>query len=136
MQSGTCFIGCSKSKKGFPCMAKEMYQGTLFKKSLLFAQSNYENVFILSAKYGILSLDTLINPYDKTLSKMPKKEYQDWIMKIEVELQDSKYKKPFTFLTGSLYHKHFEGIKPLSGMPIGKMLQYFNQNKLTNTFFK
>lgn len=34
-----------------------MYISDLFKKSLLYAKKHADNIFILSAKYGLLALD-------------------------------------------------------------------------------
>ena len=69
------FIGCSKKKKSSPCIAEKLYQGELFKKSLKYClQEKFDEIFILSAKYGILSLSDIISPYEKTLNNFSKIE--------------------------------------------------------------
>ncbi|MFW6326755.1 MAG: DUF6884 domain-containing protein [Bacteroidota bacterium] len=124
---GTCLIGCSKRKRRDSCAAKDMYQGTLFKKSLKYALAHYDMVLILSAKYGVLHLDDNIDPYDYTLSQMSIEQYMEWVNKVKIQLK--RYNPPFVFLTGSLYHKEFEGEKPLLGKSIGKMLQFFTEKE-------
>ncbi|MDL2232519.1 hypothetical protein LJC63_02925 [Ruminococcaceae bacterium OttesenSCG-928-L11] len=69
-------ISCVKSKqKTLPsCRAEEMYISPLYRASLSYALSFAENktkqVFILSALYGLLSLDETISCYEKTLGAM------------------------------------------------------------------
>ncbi len=49
--------------------AKELYISTLFKLSLKFAfKIKSDNIFILSAKYGLLELEDEISPYNQTLT--------------------------------------------------------------------
>ena len=54
------FISCVKNKNDYPCAARDMYISDLFKKSLVYAEQLTESttVYILSAKYGLLELDT------------------------------------------------------------------------------
>jgi len=48
-------ISCTKRKKDFPCKASEMYSASdLFRKAYAYCYKNYDNVAILSAKYGLL----------------------------------------------------------------------------------
>lgn len=52
-------------------MAKDMYVSDLFKKSLEYARRlNPAKIYILSAKYGLLELDDMIEPYEITLNEM------------------------------------------------------------------
>ena len=61
-------ISCVKKKASQPRPARELYISDLFRKSLKYAQSlSPDAIYILSAKYGLLSLDTVIEPYDVTL---------------------------------------------------------------------
>ena len=60
-------IGCSKSKQNYACRADEMYTGTIFIKSYNVAKQITDNVYILSAKYGLLKPDNIIEPYDLAL---------------------------------------------------------------------
>lgn len=65
-------ISCVKSKQAASpsCKAEEMYTSPLYRASLShalnWADNKYEQVFILSAKYGLLSLDENIDYYEKT----------------------------------------------------------------------
>jgi methionyl-tRNA formyltransferase len=64
-------VSCAKSKRSYPCTAKEMYQPSdLFRKAYGYAVKRYDLVAILSAKYGLLLPDEVIEPYDLTLNMM------------------------------------------------------------------
>ncbi len=80
-------ISCSKTKLPYPAKAKEIYQGSNFKKSLKIAElSNADKVFILSAKHGLLELDTYIEPYNETLIGKPEEYKRVWAEKVLKEL--------------------------------------------------
>jgi len=60
-------IGCSQDKEDYACPAKEMYTGTIFKKSYNVAQQIGGDIYIISAKHGLITPDTIIEPYDLAL---------------------------------------------------------------------
>jgi hypothetical protein len=64
-------IGCSKSKIGYDHtvkrQAREMYTGSLFKAAREYANAKGFDYGIISAKYGYLHPDTVIEGYDKFL---------------------------------------------------------------------
>ena len=120
----TAFIACSKTKKSYSCKARDLYQGALFKKALVFAERNYKHVFILSANYGVVELDRVIAPYEKTLKNMTKGERQAWYNLVKIQMR--KLTTPFVFFTGELYHFPFNGYKPLTGLSLGRQLKWFN----------
>ncbi len=63
-------ISCGKSKnKVSKCAAKEAYCGRAFLLKMKYAEQSNDPWFILSAKYGLIRPDRLIDPnYDKTVS--------------------------------------------------------------------
>ena len=73
-------ISCVKKKqKGNKIPAKDLYISPLFKKAWKYAETlKVDKIYILSAKYGLLSPETLIDDYDVTLLKMTKFERQHW----------------------------------------------------------
>jgi Fe-S cluster biosynthesis and repair protein YggX len=73
-------ISCTKLKKEYPCPAGEMYQESqLFKKAAQYiSQQDYDDWFILSAKYGFLTKETLIEPYDLTLNNLNSIQRKEW----------------------------------------------------------
>jgi len=128
-------ISCVSKKLHFKSKAQDLYQSPLFKKNLAYAkQIQSDEIYILSAKYGLLKLDDEIEPYDKTLNKMNSSEKIKWSNEIYQQLQ--KYERidstNFIFLAGENYRKylvkklpHYE--VPMKGLQIGKQLQFLTE---------
>src|SRR5262249_14293900 len=71
MSAPVVLISCVKSKRGQRCRAGDMYTSALFQKMMAYAQRlKPKRIFILSAKYGLLSPDE-IEPYVRTAIFMP-----------------------------------------------------------------
>lgn len=65
-------ISCTSKKQEFKCIAEEMYsKSLLFRLSLSYALNRVDDknsqIFVLSAKYGLLPLSKIIEPYNMTL---------------------------------------------------------------------
>ena len=130
------FMGCGKKKKRTPSPAKDMYQGVLFKKTMAYCMQNFDPglIFILSAKYGLLTLDTIINPYDETLNKKTPKEREEWSLLVKKQIKKHSISGEFYFFAGENYIEFFDGVFPMRGMSIGKRLQWLNQNTEKGVF--
>lgn len=64
-------ISCSSKKQNIKTTARNLYCSPLFKLSLEYAEKlNPDEIFILSAEHHLVNLDTIIEPYDTTLSKV------------------------------------------------------------------
>ena len=117
-----CFIACSKTKRKYPCMAKYMYMGSLFTKSFQFCKKFYSKqpIFILSAKYGLLTPEQIIEPYEKTLNTFTQKELITWSNMIQKQLKVQNIKKPYIFLTGKKYQGTLQGLNIFGNLSFGK----------------
>lgn len=63
-------VGCGARKRLYPCRAVEMYRGQHFLACWAAAAALAEgNVYILSAKYGLLPPGKVIAPYDLTVGQ-------------------------------------------------------------------
>ncbi|WP_413299667.1 DUF6884 domain-containing protein [Bacillus sp. 1P10SD] len=131
-------ISCTKLKKDYPCPAKEMYlESQLFKKAVSYIEKQeYNDWFILSAKYGLVDQETVIEPYDLTLNNMKAVDRKKWsidVFKQIKELQPHQLdlyagKKYREFLIPLL---EMNGIKckvPLEGLGIGEQLKFYNRS--------
>lgn len=66
-------ISCVKQKADKPQKARNLYISSLFVKSLEYAEKiNVDKIYVLSAKYGLVPIDKVIEPYEKTLNNMKK----------------------------------------------------------------
>ena len=83
-------LNCTKKKQTYSCSAKEMYSANYnFIDKLNFIEKHYNEYYIMSVKYGIITPDTIIEPYNLTLSRdkvqlgseitYPTKEHLQWL---------------------------------------------------------
>lgn len=122
-------ISCVKSKSNRRCIAKEMYISPLFKYMYAYAKRRCQEVYILSAKYGLLNEDTPIAPYNKTLNNMSEISKKEWAKNITHSLSE-KYdiqKEIFLIMGGQNYIKYLNLpniIQPLKGLSMGNRLHW------------
>lgn len=127
-------ISCVKTKKNTKSEAKDMYISPLFKYMYIYAKRKCKEVYILSAKYGLLPENAIISPYNKTLNNMSESKKKEWADKVMIQIK-KKYdinNTLFLFLGGANYIKYLNlpHIKePLKGLSMGYRLQYLKHNK-------
>lgn len=123
-------VGCTKKKKEYRCKAEEMYsESTLFNKTVFYIKTNYDTPFvILSAKYGIISQETIISPYDTTITNC-----DDRFIRQNIRENLSRYNKIIAFC-GSGYVNALRKalpttciVEPLRGLGIGKRLKFLSE---------
>lgn len=128
-------LSCVSLKRSYRTQAKDLYISPLFLKSLQYArQLNPDAIYILSAKYGLLDLNTEVEPYNVTLLTMSTSEVRTWAEKVLNQLSACSDLKidHFIFLAGLKYRKyltpHISSYEiPLEGMPIGKQLHFLTE---------
>jgi hypothetical protein len=82
-------IACVSKKGDKKAKAKDLYISPLFNNSLAYAYSlNPDKIFILSALHHLLDLEKEIEPYNVTLSNVPKKK-----RKVGLKVLNSQEKK-------------------------------------------
>lgn len=65
-----CLLACAEQKLACSAPASELYTSRAFRASLGYARAlRSDAVYILSAKHGLLSLDTVVEPYDVKLDE-------------------------------------------------------------------
>ncbi len=139
-------VSCTKKKQTHPCKAYEMYSASeLFSKAYAYAKENYNQVVILSAKYGLLFPEDRIEPYDLTLKSMKAPEVKEWSEMVFKQMQKHLSLKEISiicFHAGSKYRKYLIpqlqalGIEckvPLAKLGIGKQLKWYNTQTRTST---
>lgn len=142
-----CLIACSAKKAERPCIAREMYQGLLFKKSVEYAESHCYRWGILSAKHGFLFPDERIFPYDFSMKDYYRKwEVMAWRQKVTSRLIprfidlfaiNGEWQR-IIFLAGKQYTKPLTDYlrqwklileEPLKGMGYGQQVRWLMDNK-------
>jgi cytoplasmic iron level regulating protein YaaA (DUF328/UPF0246 family) len=127
------FISCVKTKTKLPSKAEDLYISDLFKKSLEYCKKRYDEVFILSAKYGLLSLNDFIKPYELTLNKMTVLERKQWSYKVYMQIEKKiGLQNEFYFYCGKNYNQFLKnklnGKNPLEGLTFGNQLKFYKNN--------
>ncbi|MBV0893095.1 hypothetical protein KTN05_14830 [Paracoccus sp. Z118] len=128
-------ISCVKSKRNAPSKARDLYTSPLFKKMMSYALLlDPKEIYILSALHGLLELDKVISPYEKTLNNMKVKDRKEWSdgvlasLEARCDLQADEFvllagKKYSEFLTPRLAHV----TEPMDGLSQGKRLRWLNE---------
>lgn len=128
-------ISCVSSKLPRKAPARELYISPLFRFNLAYAAMlRPDAIFILSAKHGLLALDTVVAPYDETLNTKKDADIRAWAANVltEIEKKTDTKRDEFVFLAGERYRRHLvpalAHVKiPLLGLGLGKQLQFLKR---------
>lgn len=131
MNKRIVLISCVSKKLQTQAKVRDLYTSPLFKKNLAYARKlQPDKIFVLSSKYGLLSLDQKIKPYEQTLNNMSAVEIKKWAAKVAMQLKEvtSLKETEFTLLAGEKYRRYLlPYLKyykiPLKGLSIGKQLK-------------
>jgi len=127
-------VSCVKNKTTISMPAQDLYISDLFQKSSAYAKLIGDSWYILSAKYGLLSPDQVIEPYEKTLNKIGVGERKSWAKSVISDL--AKIVTPgdeVVFLAGVKYRENLihplkkMGSKisvPMEGLSFGNQLKW------------
>jgi hypothetical protein len=130
-------ISCGKNKLDYSSEAQHMYIGELFKKTKQYAIQNHDLFFIASARYGLLSANDVIIPYDLTLNSMNVTIKKKWafLMAIEILLKIKK-ETPIYMYAGENYRKYlvpnliefgYTIYIPMKNLGIGQQLKWLKE---------
>jgi hypothetical protein len=73
------FVGCTKSKRPVASPGRDLYDpSTLFRGRRAYVERISDRWFILSALYGLVDPDDLIEPYDVALKTASTAERRAW----------------------------------------------------------
>lgn len=119
------FISCGNIKMTTPCKAEQMYQGLYFQRTLKYGKKLIKDngggqLFILSAKYGLLPLDKIIEPYNVALSEQSPQYKKDWAEKVISQLKQNNLieNKRAIFLASKCYREPLLSIYPDYEIPM------------------
>jgi hypothetical protein len=71
-------VACVRSKCAKPAAAAQLYNSPWFRKAWAYAEQNADPWYILSAKYGVVSPDDILEPYDESLIGAAASERRTW----------------------------------------------------------
>lgn len=132
-------VGCVNQKQPYRALAKDLYVSNLFRKRRAYAEASGLPWFILSAKYGIAQPDTVLEPYDETLDRLPRAALLRWdergVLELErilgplagLVLEIHAGKRYVEGVESALHRRSTEVVVPLKGLRIGQQLQWYDR---------
>ncbi|MGC5225182.1 DUF6884 domain-containing protein [Micromonospora sp. DT81.3] len=73
-QTRVGLVGCGSAKLSRPSPAGSLYTSALFRKSRAYVEATCDRWYVLSAKYGLVHPDTILEPYDVKLGRVIPRE--------------------------------------------------------------
>ena len=102
-------ISCTSIKKAYKCPARDLYsESPRFQLAFSFAKLIADKIFILSAKYGLVPEDMIIEPYNETLEEKSARERRAWgdtVLNDLRKVSDLEHDE-FIILAGEVYHEN------------------------------
>jgi hypothetical protein len=78
-------VGCGKTKLAHPARARDLYTGNLFVATRGHVEAaGYDAWYVLSARYGLVSPDQIIEPYEATMDSKTVDQLTAWVSKVDV----------------------------------------------------
>ena len=124
-RSDFAVIPCGAAKLGTSAPAAEFYTGSMFKDALETARQHFsdDKIFVLSAKHGLVRLDTVLDPYDLKLGDPGSIQWND----ISVQLQEYGITGQVLSLLPKDYFKLLErSTQGVANMPSRHNIQFEN----------
>ena len=140
-------IACGSAKRSEPARASDLYTGGLFQDAIGYARANtgefkkYDMVRILSAKYGFLTFDQIVAPYDVWLGNVKgvrRIRLEGALMK-QIKALVGKFGNigeitvlggaPYVALIQSVVRSYVVIHAPLKGMTQGARRHWFKQER-------
>lgn len=130
-------VSCGKRKVGGQAMAADMYLSPRFKYARAIPERKGWRWYVLSAKYGLVPPDQIIDPYDQTLVGASKGIKRNWADKVLHQIRSTLESgvhivllagHDYTeFLAGPLREAGFAVDEPLDGLRQGEQLSRLKQ---------
>lgn len=130
-------VSCVKTKLSESAKAKDLYISDWFRKARAYVELRDCPWRILSAKYGAVHPETVVEPYEKTLNAMSADERRAWARSVLAELEPALTRVDTVFfLAGMRYREYLEPslcqrslrvIVPMQGLTQGRQLSWLNE---------
>jgi hypothetical protein len=132
------FVSCVKTKADTARPAEQLYISPWFVMARRYAHAIADRWFILSAAYGLVEPDRMIEPYEKTLNKMPIAERRGWAKLVTKQMDLAQvHGDEAIVLAGLNYRRHLEMplldrfkevVVPMPGFAFGEQLSWLKEH--------
>jgi hypothetical protein len=132
-------IGCVSQKESFAAPAKDLYRSELFRRRRLFAEHSGHRWWVLSAEYGLVDPDRVVEPYDTRIGALTLAARHELATRVADDLEEAlghlQGKRievhagdGYVLAVGpALRDRGGELIRPLQGLRIGEQLAWYGQ---------
>lgn len=130
-------MSCVAKKRTYAAPARDLYTSALFQKARAYAERTADAWFVLSAKYGLVNAESVIEPYDVTLNEMGVGERRVWVARVQQQLEQvTRTGDTIVMLAGARYREGLtaalqrRGVRvevPIQGLKIGEQLQWLSR---------
>lgn len=130
-------VACCKSKLARPAPARDLYTSHLFRGSLRHAEAACDVVFVASALHGLVVLDEVIEPYERSLADIGKRFRVGWGQRVVDDIAARcPGEQTLVLYAGAMYadpiraeafRRGWTIEEPLAGMQIGQRLRHLSQ---------
>ena len=137
MGKKVALVACVGKKNRRPLPAQDLYTSDWFRKASAYAAREADEWYILSAKYGLASPETVLEPYDETLNRMPASARRAWAERVMDNLtQQLESGDEVIVLAGQRYRADLlDPLRqmgctvqiPMQGLRIGEQLAWLNK---------
>ncbi len=128
-------IPCTNQKTDTPGKAREVWKGGHFQLTLAHAERYYTDVIIMSYKYGFITPEEIIEPYDIDIQLAPAQDKLTWWWLVRVHIKELIETNPdlVAIYTGMFDHDRIvrefirnefdQVITPWEGLRVGERMQ-------------
>ena len=107
----------------------------LFRYSSAYCEKEYDQVYILSAKYGLISPKDTIESYDEDVNTKRKKAFERWLFDTTEQIRKAfPIGTELYFHTGRRYRQlisqledEYTCFEPMKGLAIGQQMQKYKE---------
>ena len=128
-------ISCVSSKRKGKHKAKDLYTSAVFKKSVKYAEKYYDDYYILSAKYGLLNKNDVIEDYNLTLIKLYQKDRLKWALHTARMINNEFDKGTELYIMAGQFYREFllkyinyKYTIMMEGLTIGRRMEWLDNN--------
>ena len=128
-------VSCGAEKLEYPAPARDLYTGPLFTKQLAYALAQGTPVYVLSAEHGLVDLDDVLDPYERTMEDLDPFETWRWSNRVAAALLTRGHRlrgEHYVILASRAYvepvaDRVSSWTAPLAGKGIGERLQWLTR---------
>lgn len=136
-------VSCSGPKLEQAAPARRLYTSQLFRSTLALAERRHDVVYVISAKHELVTLDQVIEPYDRTMADVAKEWRTVWGVRVwgSIQLRHQHVDRQVFIYAGKDYVQPIRRAgfhqatfhEPLAKMQIGQRLQWLRDQLAAET---